>query len=376
MKILLLAYGKYSQPYGLIDIYGYLSSRGYKVEYKHLAYQKLKASFVPDYVGITVYTLISPDAKNIIAKVRKKWPNAKIILGGRHFCEATLYDSLIKLADYVVIGEGEYAIEKIVKGETAKIVYGTQLSKQDYDNIPTLKVYRGKYLTGCILSRGCPFNCLFCCDQRKPVIRVEPDTAVEHIERLIAWSGNDYVYIYDDIFSINKTWLNDFRKELVKQKVKPRIECFIHAKYFNKELLELLKACGVVYMNLGAESGDNRILDLIDKNTTVDDYWNVHDLARKTDITLHALWMMCNVGETYESIEKTIKLSRQVGTNRSHFSYAIPFPDTKFWKVANDYGQIIEPDFSKWDANETMVFLPNGLEKKKVRKLFKKATKE
>lgn len=63
-----------------------------------------------------------------------------------------------------------------------------------------------------------------------------------------------------------------------------------------------------------------------------------------------------------------------LGTNRPHFSYAIPFPDTTFYKIAHQYGKIIEPN--KWDTNKTMAFLPEGLEEKKVRKLFKKATRK
>jgi radical SAM superfamily enzyme YgiQ (UPF0313 family) len=82
--------------------------------------------------------------------------------------------------------------------------------------------------------------------------------------------------------------------------------------------------------------------------------------------------MMCNIGETKETINKTMELSKRIGTNKPHFSLAIPFPGTEFWKKASYYGEIIEPRFGRW-SNKTIVFLPKGMKKKEVGKAFKKA---
>jgi anaerobic magnesium-protoporphyrin IX monomethyl ester cyclase len=337
---------------------------------------------VPDYVGISLYTLLSDGAVDLIKMVRQKWSKTKIILGGKHFNNDVLEiekDRLIRMADYVVIGEGEYAIEMIINGSADKIVYGTKFMKADFNKLLFPDKYImikqcGQYPTGCMFARGCVYNCVFCCDHRAPILVRTPDVAVRHIKNLIEWSGNNRIYIYDDIFSINKKWLYDFRDELKKQKVDARINCFIHGKKFDEEMLELLIECQVIYMDLGAESGDNEILKLIKKKTTVDDYRHIDKIVKKRkNITLHVLWMMCNIGETRETIKKTIRLAKEIGTKKPHFSLAIPFPGTGFWKKVSQYGKIVEHRFGRW-SNKTLVFLPKRLEKKEAEKLFKKAT--
>lgn len=73
--------------------------------------------------------------------------------------------------------------------------------------------------------------------------------------------------------------------------------------------------------------------------------------------------MLGNITDTNETMKKTVELSKKIGhTHPAWFSYAIPFPGTTFWKVAKDYGTIIEPDFRTWN-NRTLVFIPNGVTK-------------
>ena len=81
--------------------------------------------------------------------------------------------------------------------------------------------------------------------------------------------------------------------------------------------------------------------------------------------TLHTLWMICNIGDTRETIVKNIKASKEIGTDSSYISYAIPFPGTVFWKKAKEYGRIVDYNFNNW-WNKTLVFIPNGLTKKEI----------
>ena len=384
MKILLLAFGGVSQPYGIIDVYNYLLSKKYAATYLHIYndYKKLNTvDFTPDYVGITLYTQLSDVAVNLIALVRAKWPKAKIILGGRHISDDALEvekDRLLKQSDHVVIGEGEYAFEKIINGGMDKIVRGERITKADFDKLPfpdkfTMANQCGGFPTGCLFARGCAYDCVFCCENRKPLLVREPDVAVRHIKNLIEWSGNREIYVWDDIFSSNKKWLCDFRDELKRQKVNPKIRCFIHGRNFNEEMLDLLIECHVKYMSLGAESGDDGILKLIRKHTTVDDYLRINELFRKRkEATLHTLWMFCNIGETVETMKKTLELSKKIITNRPHYSFAAPFPGTSFWKLASQYGKTIEPHFGKW-VGERLVFLPKGVKVKQAQAIYKSA---
>jgi len=383
MKVLLIAHGKGTVSYGLVEIYYYLQMNGYDVDIINLSNRSLEdIKYTPDYVGITSMTKEFNSSIRIANSVRIKWHNCKIIFGGRHFSDDsfTIEDQWINHVDHIVVGEGEYAIEKIINGETKdKIVHGDMLTGDDYKRIPlpdknmisnNMKVvYRG----GCsraLLSRGCPYKCFFCESgiKRKKVISKDPDVAVRHIKDLVSWFGNKDIFIYDDVFTTYKGWLRDFSKEWRKQNVKANLRCFIHGKKFDDEIIDLLLSVNTKLVSLGAESGDNNVLKEINKKVTVEDYWKVNEIIKRKapKLQFQCLWMLGNITETNETIKKTVELSKKIGNTNPWYSYAIPFPGTKFWKDADKYGKIINWNYDKW-INTTLIFVPNGTTEAEMR---------
>lgn len=386
MKTLLITHGKDTYPAGLFDIYSYLRGIGHDVDFINVTENSFNSyQHIPDFVGITSMTKEFYETSKLSTYVKKKWPNCKIVLGGRHFNSDTLSLPIaqqIMGADHIVVGEGEYAMRDIIEGkETSRVVKGSPISKEDYNNLPfpdknfinkNMKIAVTTKTSKVLFSRGCPFKCVYCESEtgRKPVISKDPDKCVANIKDTISWAPSRNVFIYDDIFAINKRWLRDFKDEWVKQQVKADLRCFIHGKLFDEETLEILKQINVKSVCLGAESGDNTVLKAINKQTTVEDYLRIHNLisAKGNGIILECLWMLGNITETNETMRRTVELSRRIGHNHpAWFSYAIPFPGTFFWKEAEKYGSIIEPDFRKW-GNRTIVFLPHGVTKEDMLK--------
>lgn len=68
----------------------------------------------PRYIGISAITCQSPDAENITRYSKSEFPNVPIILGGVHY--SALLEEGLKIADYVVIGDGEHATMEILQG--------------------------------------------------------------------------------------------------------------------------------------------------------------------------------------------------------------------------------------------------------------------
>jgi radical SAM superfamily enzyme YgiQ (UPF0313 family) len=387
MKILLITHGKDTVSYGLVEIYYYLRGKGYNVEIINLNYRSIdEIKYTPDYVGITSMTKEFYDTISIARDVKNRWGKCKVLLGGKHFSyggfseDEDWYDC----ADHIVTGDGEYAIEKIINGEIKdKIVIGDSLTVDDYKSIPLpdknmiINNMRNIFAGDCVralFSRGCPYKCVYCesSSSRKKVISKEPDVAVRHIKDLVNWFGKEYVFIYDDVFTTYKNWIRDFRDEWKKQNVKAKIRCFIHGKKFDDEILDILLSMNVDKVSLGTESGDNNVLKAINKIAAVEDYFKIADLIRRKAPALkfQCLWMLGNITETGETMQKTIELSRKLGNDSPWFSYAIPFPGTNFWNNANKYGKIINNDFSTW-VNTTLVFVPNGTTEKEMRYFYR-----
>lgn len=102
---------------------------------------------------------------------------------------------------------------------------------------------------------GCPFRCSFCNNHqlhRKLIQRNPWDCAVElyHLKR----KGMRYVLFDDDIFTINKSWLHSFIG-LYRTYVDLPFTCFGHAKYIDREVVELLRSANCQCIWLGVQSG-------------------------------------------------------------------------------------------------------------------------
>lgn len=383
MKLLLLAHGSRSVPRGLADIYFFLRERGYDVQFLHL-YDKVDRlntiADTPEYVGISAYTQISQQTRRLVQIIRQRWPSTQIIVGGRHFCDDVLeIEDWPNLVEYVVVGEGEYALADILDGCTVPgVVHGKDLSAEDYRQLPmpdrsfVCRNFKA-WLQAVMFARGCPYNCVFCTAHRRKLVRKSPEVAVAYLKQLTS-SAKGKVYIQDDVFATDRTWLGQFVDEIRKQNVHLPLRCFIHGRGFDDEFMELLLQAGVVHFTLGAESGDNRILQMINKHTTVGEYVKLNQCFRssKAKVKLHALWMFGNIGETIETMKATLSLAKRIGNCRPSFGFAIPFPGTAFWKLVSRYGTVCTWDFSKWDTKR-VVFVPKDVTAGQMRNCCQKA---
>jgi tRNA-2-methylthio-N6-dimethylallyladenosine synthase len=113
-----------------------------------------------------------------------------------------------------------------------------------------------------------------------------------------------------------------------------------HPKDFGEELA---RAFGEIpnlmpYLHLPAQSGNNRILKLMNRRYTVENYIEKMELARKycPDIALSSDFIVGFPGETREEFEDTMKLVDLVGYDSIFaFNYS-PRPFTKAEKMADD----------------------------------------
>lgn len=368
--ILLLAFGKRSVARGLGDMLSFLEQRRESAALVHLGENLSRLDAIdcqPSHVGLSVHAENSGLLRPLIARIRKRWPAAEIILGGWHINEDSLAadPTLGNLAEFCVIGEGEYATLTILGGAEPGVYHGKPLTQADFDLLPLpTRDFSERYYAGdhgrVLLSRGCPFQCAFCHSRRGGIVRRAPDVAVRHLADVHSWTGRQ-IFVLDDVFTADVRWLREFAAEVKRQGHYTPLRVFAHGRLFDGERAELLEASGVVKVSIGAESGDDEVLAINGKGTTVQAYRNIDEIMKHTKMQFHCLWMLGLMGDTAETITATLDLAREIGDARPNFGFALPFPGTRFWREHKGYGRLINPDWSTWSTREP-AFVPMGIE--------------
>ncbi len=189
--------------------------------------------------------------------------------------------------------------------------------------------------------------------------------------------------IMDDTFASNKKRVFAFCEEIKKRGLKLNLTCLTHVKTAEENMFKAMKDAGFTIVAFGIESGNDQILKQINKKITRESAIHAIHCAQNAGLLVEGLFMIGNMGETRETIEETIAFAKTYnpvfrGGQRSGFNwfqFATPFPGSRFYEKAAQYGTIVSTDFDDY-THQTPVFLPHGLDSETMVRLRERALKE
>lgn len=275
-------------------------------------------------------------------------------------------------ADYVMYGEAEYilleTIRHIEEGTGVKdsikgLIYlqngsahknGARPLSKHLDELPLpawdlvdIEPYKkvwmkhhGYFSINMATTRGCPYKCNWCA---KPIYgnnynMRSPENVVREMIFLKKIFDMDHIWFCDDIFGLKRSWVKEFAELVMKVdiktdfKIQSRADLLIQEKYVSD-----LAAAGCTEVWLGAESGSQRILDAMDKGTTINEIKQARNSLQQHDIRAAFFIQFGYLGETMEDINKTIDLITETMPDDIGISVSYPLPGTKFYeKVKQD----------------------------------------
>ena len=323
----------------------------------------------PRIIGIYVNLMTKLNVLETIRFIKENLPETFIILGGpevRYSAENFLRYG----ADYIVIGEGEEtmtelvnslilvpagmeassknrsSIEKIYRrnclfrskdnfvqtAEREKIKDLNDLSVPNRKKInlhlylDAWKKHHGKNALSVSTMRGCPYTCKWCSRAVYGLSyrRRNPEKVVEELIQIKNDYNPDSLWFVDDVFTISHKWLTSFRDELKKQNIIIPYECITRADRLNEEVIQMLKETGCFRVWIGAESGSQKVIDLMDRRVDVNQVRDMIKLTKKHGIEAGTFIMLGYPGETEEDIEETIHHLKE--SNPDHFTITVAYP--------------------------------------------------
>jgi len=198
----------------------------------------------------------------------------------------------------------------------------------------------GYFSTNISTTRGCPFRCNWCA---KPLYgqtynSITPERAVNQIKNLIEKYSVNHLWITDDIFGLKPGWVKEFSWELKRQSIKIEYKCLNRPDLLLKgDTVNDLKESGCKDIWIGAESGSQKILDAMDKGTTVEQIYEASRRVKEAGMDISFFIQFGYIGESREDINLTRKMIRDCLPSDVGISVSYPLPGTLFYeKVRNE----------------------------------------
>lgn len=344
-------------------------------------------AFQPEIVGIYSMVSLSMNTFRIADMVREHLPHSLIIAGGplptlyperysRHFDavfrgEADLSFPLF-CQDFFAQDISRHRLEDLRLNSYAGLfIHELQIDnptvhykeheinafplpdRSDFDHAAYQREWRkntGSSTTSIILTLGCPFDCDFC---SRPVFgnrfrRRDLDVVFAEIDQ-IRRLGYDNLWIADDNFTLNLSYLREFCQRMVGQRMS--WSCLSRVTGINAEIAQMMKTAGCQRVYLGLETGNQSTLELMNKKASVEEGINAVHQFREAGIEVAAFFLVGYPGETISSIEKTFQLALTLPLDYISFNVPYPLPGSRLFDRVSG---LVEGD---WNKENEVTFL-------------------
>ncbi|MFH1671965.1 MAG: radical SAM protein [Pseudomonadota bacterium] len=321
-----------------------------------------------DLVGITVLTELALRAYRIADTYRQK--AVKVVMGGIH--PTVLPDEALKHADAVVVGEAEGVWPRFVSdaasGQMQRIYRAGKMTdlkglpKPRRDLLPGTK-YQGyiRIPIGVETSRGCPYDCEFCCIGQTlgQQYRVRP---VREVIAEIESIDSPHLFFVDDALGLNRNVAKKLFTEMIPLRRRWLAQGTVSLAE-DLELLRLMERSGCLGLLIGFESVQKGTQNEVKKikNLRIDFY----EAMRRFHGEGFGILGSFVFGFDYENkdvFEQTLEFIMRCRMDVVQLRILTPYPGTRLYKRLLSEGRLFVRDWwLRGYPPDTLLFQPKGM---------------
>jgi anaerobic magnesium-protoporphyrin IX monomethyl ester cyclase len=315
----------------------------------------------PDFVGFKLWNGDGFDGPLMMAELlKRRFPELKIFAGGPHvdFFRGLIFERT-KAFDGLVYGEGEETIVNIAdyvsgrgKLDFPNLITPDGIERkirriEDLDTLP-MPVYdeqiypsmKGNEKIKIVVldeSRGCPYNCAFCVQsvksghkrRIKTVVRVVRE--MKHIRdrcrvRSFRYAGS----------STPTTLMREVANKILEDGLQVSYCSYGHVSEFRPDDAMVLKQSGLFGLLFGIESGNQKVLDLMNKPTMVEQIRAAVKAAKDAGIFVVGSVILPAPGDNEHTMQDTFGLLTGIRPDSVFIQFPGVYPRTPW---ANDPGK-------------------------------------
>jgi len=387
MRILLVVYDNDSYvhwfPQGLAYIATVLLREGYEVEIYNQDMHHYPESHLLQYLNTEKFDVIGlsfiagyyqyKKALKISEAINRSQNRPFYIIGGHGPTPEPEYFLEKTGADAIVMGEGEITIVELldalknkkpfhqIKGIAFRdgdnvIINERRALIEDVDSLPfpayglfPMEYYRllrephcskADFVVPMLSGRGCTFRCNFCYRMDKGFRPRSSEYIIEEIKFLKANYGITYVVFGDELLMSSRNRTIELCNDFIKRKIDVHWDCNGRLNYVEKDVLNLMKKAGCVFINYGIESMDDQILKNMNKALTTKQIIKGIEATLEAGISPGFNIIFGNIGENKGTLRKGVDflLKYDDGAQMRTIRPVTPYPGCALYYYAIEEG--------------------------------------
>jgi radical SAM superfamily enzyme YgiQ (UPF0313 family) len=213
--------------------------------------------------------------------------------------------------------------------------------------------YIGTGSENIISSRGCPFDCHFCSSKimcGKSVRFRSVDNMIEEVEYILNNFGCKQLRFADDNITSKKTRLIELCSRLKHYDL--AWKCSARASTLTDKVCNALSEGGCKEVSVGIETGDQRVLDFLNKQTDLKSMQKGCATAANWGLNVRGLFMIGTPGELIDSPELTMEFIENTRFHSITLAFFTPLPGSAIFQDPKRFScEILSKDYSKYNKH-------------------------
>lgn len=333
-------------------------------------------------IGISAaFSFEWPTCRDIIHRIRKRFPDALLVGGGEHITALPEYSLEKSELDVCVLGEGEEVLVNLVRAtahgdanlsDILGICYKTAEGKicrngaygriRNLDGIPLpawdlipiekyldrgmgFGVHRGRSMP-VLASRGCPFQCTFCSSPQMWTTRWVPRNTDLLLDELEYYQKHYQIVnfdFYDLTAIVKKSWIIEFCEKIAQRNMQFtwQLPSGTRTEAIDQEVAELLYASGCRNLSYSPESGSLSVLKRIKKKIDPESLLDSIQSCVKAGLNVKVNLIIGFPNETYKEIFETMRFVPRLAWAGAHdlsFWVFSPYPGSEIFSELSAVG--------------------------------------
>lgn len=208
-------------------------------------------------------------------------------------------------------------------------------------------------------SRGCPYKCRFCLYPqtfyKSRIRRRSIGNILDEVDFILKELKPNSLFFEDDCFTYDKDFVYGFCTEILRRYKKPFLWTANSRADLDFELLSLMKKAGLTVLCVGYESGNQKVLDWMQKKLTVENMIDFSRSARKAGVLVHGCFMLGAPFEDRDSLKMTLDLALKLNPDTIQVYPIIVYPGTDIYNEYERLNLLNYESYRDWLTEEGLL---------------------